>query len=289
MVKFRQTIWRVGAKTLLLQETHCGQIRSVMKMLTTFLLMALAVYTGSAQTVEPNSVANNGDTTTVEAAADTLVQAAPRSSYEPLVLPVYAPVAGLHSPWHYGLRGYGLHGFSPWSNWGVWQLREGFNAQVGMNVSTAFGKYAPNGAGFGQNIALAYAKTLSPRWAVAVAAYGSNMDWGNWNRKEFGVSAVVRYKANDWLNLYGYASKNICEKGAFSPFDYGLSPYYALGHPYYPMGNPGTRVGATAEFKLSERAFISVSFDYVKYDAPEDIAPLMKRPTYQRENTFIRR
>lgn len=262
-----------------------------MKYLTTLLLMAAAIYTSSAQKVEPTSSVGAGDTTAIEVAADTLVQEPLVSTYEPLVLPIHTPSTSLDSPWNYGFRGYGLHGLSPWSNWGAWQLREGFNAQVGMNVSTAFGKYAPSGAGFGQNIAVAYAKTLSPKWAVAVAAYGSNMDWGSWNRKEMGVSAVVRYKANDWLNLYGYASKNIHEKGAFSPFDYGLAPYYALGGPYYMMGNPSTRVGATAEFKLSERAFISVSFDYVKYDAPDDITPLMKRPTYRdsSQSVFVRR
>lgn len=252
-----------------------------MKILTTFLLMAAAVYTSSAQTAEPIPVVGAEEAAPIEAAEAAQASDSLVSSYEPLVLPIYTPSTNLYSPWNYGFRGYGLRGFSPWSNWGAWQLHEGFNAQVGMNVSTAFGKYAPSGTGFGQNIAVAYAKTLSPQWAIAVAAYGSNMDWGSWDRKEIGVSAVVRYKANDWLNLYGYASKNIREKGSLSPYEYGLSPFYAMGSPYYMMGNPSTRVGATAEFKLSERAFISVSFDYVKYDAPDDITPLMKRPTYR--------
>lgn len=188
----------------------------------------------------------------------------------PLVLPM-PPTACWYYP--YGWRGYGLlpwHGYG-WS--GGWLLHEGFNAKVDLSMSSFSGRNIPNRVGFGQNIALAYAKTLNTRWSVAVGVYGYNLDWGQFSQQDAGVSAVVRYRANEWLNLYGYASQKITSSSS--------SPLTAFLFDPYGMRTPETRVGAAAEIKLGKHALLNVSVDWQKYDT-DDITPLMERPKYKR-------
>ena len=78
----------------------------------------------------------------------------------------------------------GFNGFSPW-NYGampVWQMHEGFNAQLGLSLTAGFGKGAPHGVGFSQQAAFGYAMPLSKRFAVAAGIYANNMDWGGFQR-----------------------------------------------------------------------------------------------------------
>lgn len=189
---------------------------------------------------------------------------------EPLVMPIHTqPTFGM---WGYGFTPLSLYHWSP-----AWQLHEGFNAHVSMNVMAGWGKHAPSGAGFGQNLSLAYAKPINDRLSLAVGLYANNLNWGRLTGSDVGLAAVVRYQANDWLRLYGYASQNIT--ASRRPEALPLHPY-SLYAPY-PFAQPDTRVGAAAEIKLGERASLTIQVDYVRYNAPDSpIAPgfLQSRP-----------
>lgn len=149
----------------------------------------------------------------------------------------------------------GFYGFSPYYNMGnSWQLHEGFNAQVSMSLSAAFGHHAPHGVGFGQSAAFAYALPLSDRFAVAAGVYADNMTWGGRQATDGGVAAAVRYRLTDAINLYGYATKSFISDEAHR-------------HSLFPYNPPqfGDRIGAMAEFKIGEKALIQVSVEQAKY------------------------
>ena len=140
-----------------------------------------------------------------------------------------------------------------------WRLHEGFNAQLGMDVTVAFGKNAPSGAGFGQHMAMAYALPLSKRFTAAIGIYGNNFDWGSSSQREAGIAATIGYRVNDAINVYAYGSKTFFSSGTF-----GLRGMYP---PLYRF--PSERIGAMAEFKIGENASIHISVEHQSYDVPK--------------------
>ena len=160
-------------------------------------------------------------------------------------------------------------GFSPFS----WRLHQGFNAQLSMNVTSAFGKGAPSGVGFGQSVALAYAAPVSKKVNVAVGMQAQNMDWGNYHHNSVGVSAAVTYRPNDNVYVTGYVVKNFGPRRPVRPHQpcaslyplrpstlaFGPSPYTM--YPYY-FEDYSMRIGASADFKIGEHSYIHVSFEH---------------------------
>ena len=174
-------------------------------------------------------VADSLDRQHFELQADTLKPALSLPLSRPLFL-MSAPGFDGCYPWYGGLSG------------SQWDLHEGFNAQFGMSVSAGFGKYAPKGAGFGQSAAFAYATPLNQRFSFAAGIYTQNMDWGSFHHTDVGLSAVLGFKVNEKLSLYGYATKS-------------LLPKEHSGHMgYFPIftGYVRDRIGAMAEFKFNE-------------------------------------
>ena len=178
----------------------------------------------------------------------------------------YSPVSFYPSP-------FAFHpspcGFSPFS----WRLHQGFNAQLSMNVTTAFGKGAPSGVGFGQSIALAYAAPVSKKVNVAVGVHAQNMDWGAYHHNNVGVSAAVTYRPNENVYVTGYVVKNFGPRRPVRPHQpcaslyplrpstlaFGPSPYTM--YPYY-FEDYSMRIGASADFKIGEHSYIHVSFEH---------------------------
>ena len=89
-------------------------------------------------------------------------------------------------PMSYGLMGY--HD---------WDLHRGLNVNLGASVFTGFGKYAPSGAGFSQNVSGMYALPFNDKLSLAIGGYFLNADWGGRNLRDAGLSAVLGYKFND--------------------------------------------------------------------------------------------
>ena len=72
-----------------------------------------------------------------------------------------------------------MYGLSPLDyGYASWELHQGFNASIGLHVTFSPSKYAPSGAGFGQDAAFMYALPLTKRFSVAGGVYASNMNWG---------------------------------------------------------------------------------------------------------------
>ncbi len=159
-----------------------------------------------------------------------------------------------------GLSAPGFCGLSPWTS-GLdgtsWRLHEGFNAQLSMSLTAAFGHNAPSGVGFGQGAAFAYAMPLSKKFAAAVGLYATNMDWGAWHQTDGGVAATLQYRLSDAVSLYAYGAKT------FLP-EHKRRAGYGWFYPYYLM-NPDNRIGAMAEIKIGNKAMIQVSVERQGY------------------------
>lgn len=214
--------------------------------------------------------------------ADTLVSAsadvATDTEAEVLInLPVSpTPYDLCHSPVSFYPSPFTFHpspcGFSPFS----WPLHQGFNAQLSMNVTTAFGKGAPSGVGFGQSIALAYAAPVSKKVNVAVGVHAQNMDWGAYHHNNVGVSAAVTYRPNENVYVTGYVVKNFGPRRVrpiytpcaslypLRPASLAFGPQRFSPHPYL-YDDFSTRIGASADFKIGEHSYIHVSFEHCQW------------------------
>jgi len=182
---------------------------------------------------------------------DTLLSASAHLT-DSLTLPYVAPSLDF--------GGYGWGGFAPLSpdglDWG-WRLHKGFNAQLSMSVSAAFGKHAPRGIGFGQTAAFAWLQPITPRLSVAAGVFASNMDWGAWRQTNVGVMGAVAYQATDRINLYVYGAKTFLPRTANLRNRHTPFPIF--------FDQLRDRIGAAAEFKIGENASIGVSVERSSY------------------------
>ena len=162
----------------------------------------------------------------------------------------YSPTSWMH--------GVGLDGCCGWGGglYGMgWRLHEGFNAQLGLSTSFGVGRNRMKGVGFGQSAAFAYALPIGKRWSVAASLYAQNMDWGNYHLRDVGVGAVAAFRATERINLYGYVTHSFVRPD-----------WQRAGCLYSPfMDYVRTRVGAMAEFKIGENAFIGISVEHDRY------------------------
>ena len=167
-------------------------------------------------------------------------------------LPVSLALPAPHSLFYMSAPGFDGCGLGHLLGYGpVWDLHQGFNAQFGMSVTAGLGKHAPRGVGFGQSIALAYAQPLGNRFSLAGGLYVQNMDWGSFHQKDVGLAAVLGYKVNESISLYAYGAKSILPESGFRP----------LG--YFPFAGDQVRdrIGAMADFKISDQVKIQVSIE----------------------------
>lgn len=136
---------------------------------------------------------------------------------------------------------------------GLWNLHEGFNANIGMFVTTSFGKNRFPGVGFGTGISAMYAKMLTNRLSLAVGGFYNHLVWGANSMNQVGANLMLGYQLTDRLSVYGYVSK------AFMPL-YGKSLIPVL--PY--MDCYDTRFGAMLHFNVNDHMSISVSVEELK-------------------------
>lgn len=170
------------------------------------------------------------------AAADTL-----------LALPLAAEPAFL-------LRAPGFEGMSPFAA-GLdgcgWQLHAGFNAALSLNVTAGFGSHAPRGAGFGQDLAFAYAFPLTQRLSAAAGLCATHFNWGPFRWTGGGLAAALAYRLTDDVSLYAYGAKSFLPRKGFGL--HGPLPLFL--HP------DGDRIGAMIDFKVGRNASIQVSVE----------------------------
>lgn len=108
------------------------------------------------------------------------------------------------------LRMDGTIGYFPHDNYygvGLWNLHEGFNANLNMSVCASFGKHRYHGAGFGTGVAAMYAHKLTDKLMMAVGGSYDRMSWGSFNENRIGINLMVGYQLTDKVSLYAYGNK----------------------------------------------------------------------------------
>lgn len=134
-----------------------------------------------------------------------------------------------------------------WGGWWNWQLHEGLNVNMGLSVAGAFGKHAPHGAAFAQNMAAMYALPLTNKLSLAVGGYFSNVYWGRTSARDGGLNAVLGYRFDDHWEAYLYGQKSIAKRK--------MPPLL------YDINGLGDRIGAAVKYNFSPRFSVQVSFE----------------------------
>ena len=147
---------------------------------------------------------------------------------------------------------FGMYGIAPFDyGYASWELHKGFNASIGLSVTFSPSRFAPSGAGFGQDAAFMYAVPLTGRLSVAGGLYARNFNWGFIHCRDVGFAGVAAFKVNERISLYAYGNKSFMPKRA--PYGW-LMP-----------GSAPDRLGGMVNFKLGESGSISFGVEGVKY------------------------
>lgn len=175
-----------------------------------------------------------------------LAMATTARAQEPLV-----PDSTLHLP---SLNALGqMHYINRWptsyslTGWHDWDLHEGINLNLGASVFAGFGKYAPSGAGFAQNLSGMYALSFTDKLSLAAGGYMLNANWGGMNQRDAGLSAVIGYQFNERWEAYVFGQKSLMRPKVFWP--------------YYNMQEMGDRIGAALKYNFSPSFSIQVSVE----------------------------
>lgn len=145
--------------------------------------------------------------------------------------------------------------YEGWWGMDTWRLHQGLNMNVGASVFASFGKGAPKGAGFGQDVSLMYAMPLTGKLSFAVGGWLSNAYWAHDRYTDAGLSAVLGYKFDEHWEAYVYGRKSVMNK----PVPYRFRSMQELGD----------RIGASVKYNFSPSFSVQVSVSAGKYDLPE--------------------
>ena len=138
-----------------------------------------------------------------------------------------------------------------WGGMYNWDLHEGLNVSLGASAFAAFGKHAPRGAGFSQNISAMYAVPLSGKLSFAVGGYFNNVYWTSRSYQTAGLNAVLGYKFNERWEAYLYGQKSVVNKR--------MPPLL------YDMNDLGDRIGAAVKYNFSHNFSVRVSIEERRY------------------------
>lgn len=126
--------------------------------------------------------------------------------------------------------------YDGWWGFNNWTLHKGLNVNLGASVFAAFGKGAPKGAGFAQDLSMMYALPLTKRLTLAIGGWVSNAYWAHDRFTDAGVSAVLGYKFDEHWEAYVYGRKSLVNK----PIPYRFCT----------MDDLGDRIGAAVKYNF---------------------------------------
>lgn len=146
--------------------------------------------------------------------------------------------------------------YDGWWGFNNWTLHKGLNVNLGASVFAAFGKGAPKGAGFAQDLSMMYALPLTKRLTLAIGGWVSNAYWAHDRFTDAGVSAVLGYKFDEHWEAYVYGRKSLVNK----PIPYRFCT----------MDDLGDRIGAAVKYNFSPSfsVLVSVSMGQRDYRNP---------------------
>lgn len=143
-------------------------------------------------------------------------------------------------------------------NWGE------LHGSVGLSVMAGFGKGAPKGAGFAQNVDLYYTAPLGKRGWLTAGGYMNHLNWDGMNVTTAGLYGEIGYQVNDNLSAFVYGQKSLANNGldAIPYYGYSAFGYDGFGGFGYPGYNPyADRVGAGLRWAPSKNFSIQLSVE----------------------------
>ena len=138
-------------------------------------------------------------------------------------------------------------------------LHQGLNVNIGLSVFAMFGKHAPRGAGFSQNISATWLQPLGKQAWLAAGGYLNNTTWSGNNYTSGGLYGELGYQFNEHWAGYIYGQKSIVNNG-MQPcgYLYGRGMYHLSPMMY---NNWGDKLGAAIRWTPNPTMSIEVSVE----------------------------
>jgi len=253
-----------GSKKRIISK-FAGLKRHSMKILFATMIMAMVSATGSAQDVvmERNMPAQAAEESPSDTIPETVMTyAAPHIPYYEMPEACGAAIGSarsdsLHLP-VLSTRGQVMpvSMYHVWPGfWNSWQLHEGLNLSLGTAVTAQFGKNAPHGVAFSQNISAMYAIPLNGKLSIAMGGYFNNTYWQHDRFGSAGLTALLGYKFNERWEAYVYGQMSIAENR--------MMPY-PLGY----MNGAGNRIGTALKYNFNDNSSIQISIEGCSRQSP---------------------
>lgn len=144
--------------------------------------------------------------------------------------------------------------YQPFGFLDSWSLHKGLNVNLGASVFAAFGKGAPSGAGFAQDVSLMYALPLSKRLTLALGGWVEHLTWSGEQFTEGGLNAVLGYKFNERLEATAFVKKSLVDNRM--PLRYAA------------MGDVGDRIGASLKYNFSPSFSMQITVQATRFNCP---------------------
>ncbi len=147
-------------------------------------------------------------------------------------------------------------------SFGMWDIHEGLNVQLGLSAFTSFSKDGMNG--WGQNISAVYAKPINDRLSIAVGGYLNNYSTNYGPVRSAGISAVLNYRFSEHWEAYAFVQKGFYDNRNDFYMRYGAYGYGPFGYgfmPMYDMGMFGDRIGAGVTWHPTQSTSVQVQFE----------------------------
>lgn len=156
------------------------------------------------------------------------------------------------------------------------------HGSVELSVMAGFGKNAPKGAGFSQNINLDYTTPVGKRGWLTAGGYMNHLNWSGMNLTSAGVYGELGYQLNDQWSAYVYGQKSLVNSGSYG-YAYPYVGYGSggLGYYSYPAYNPyADRLGAALRWTPNKNFMLQISVE--KDWMPKRDNVYFRRYDYQR-------
>ena len=138
------------------------------------------------------------------------------------------------------------------------------HGSVGLSVIAGFGKGAPKGAGFAQDINLNYTMPIGKRGWLTAGGYMNHLNWSGINTTSAGLYGELGYQINDNWSAFIYGQKSLVNTGR-SGYGYPYYGYYGYGcngFGGYPGYNPyADRLGAAIRWTPNKNFSLQLSVE----------------------------
>ncbi len=138
-------------------------------------------------------------------------------------------------------------------------LHQGLNVNLGMSIFAAFGKNAPKGAGFSQNLSATWLQPLGKQGWIAAGGYINHTNWSGNNYTTGGLHGQLGYQFNEHWAGYIYGRKNIVNNGLQAyGYPYGQGLYHYSPFRYNELGD---KLGAAVRWTPNPTIWVELSVE----------------------------